>query len=316
MTDLFKAYARQVASYHPAKARDELYLEVYDELCEEYGDWKESHPDRDEANFLDERREHPMKLATRMAGEHTACLVGPSLYYSFISTLKTVAVIVVIVHIVLAVVRIFAGQGVFQAAMGMLGGMPETLLWVGAAVLGVFVALERSGERAKWLDTWSASELEPGEDRHEISRVETSFDLGLSTLALLWVLDVIDLPVMVRHDGQWVDSWVLNVPDPVWWVAGAILAFEVVFALYRLSRTFWNVPTRLVTVAVNIGWLVLLGFVLTLPQLLSTTQPELDGLSDLLDHVLRGSIGVVMAIVAWDTVVHAWRTFRTRVDGS
>ena len=159
MTDLLKAYAHQVASYHPAAARDDLYSEVYDELCEEFKDWIAENPGLEEADFLDAEREHPMKLATRMAGERQAYLVGPTLYFSFLTTLKSVLAIVVVMNVGLVVLRVFTGDGIVRAALGMAVSIPEALLWASAAVLGVFIALERSGEQAKWLDSWSSANL-------------------------------------------------------------------------------------------------------------------------------------------------------------
>jgi hypothetical protein len=310
MTDLFRAYAHQVASYHPAAAREDLFSEVYDELCEEFEDWKAKNPGRSEAEFLDARREHPMKLATRMAGERTAYLVGPSLYFSFLSALKSAAAIVVVVHVVLAAVRVFAGASVPSAALGLVSGLPETLLWVCAAVLGVFVALEKSGERAKWLDDWTAADLKSIDSHQEVSRLESSFDLAFSTLALLWVLDIVELPATIRHDSDWVVDWTLNVPDWTWWAAGILLAFGVVFSLYRLSQPFWTRSLRWITVGENLLWLALLAFVVTRPELLTTTH---DGGADFVvfvERALKGGLSVIMVIIGWDTVKHAWQLIR------
>ena len=45
--DFLRAYAHQVVSYHPERARDELFEELHSELCEEYEDWHVEHPDSD-----------------------------------------------------------------------------------------------------------------------------------------------------------------------------------------------------------------------------------------------------------------------------
>ena len=47
MTDYFKAYAHRVAAYLPSGQRDELFAEIYDDLCEEYADWQADHPGSD-----------------------------------------------------------------------------------------------------------------------------------------------------------------------------------------------------------------------------------------------------------------------------
>ena len=186
--DVLKSYAHQVVSYHPEKARDDLYAEVYDELCEEFKDWQEVNPGKSEANFLDANREHPMKYATRLAAEGSAYLVGPQFYFSFISALKIGATLTVVAYLALA--AIYASVSGFHLGtfLRVLSGIPLTLLWVSAAILGVFIALEKSGERASWLDKWSAADLEPIDDNKPMPRGSTLFNLGFSVLALLWVV--------------------------------------------------------------------------------------------------------------------------------
>lgn len=307
MTDLFKAYSHQVASYHPAELRDELFAEVYDELCEEFGDWATAHPGQGQAEFLNSERQHPMKLATDLAAEGSAYLVGPRFYYSFLSTLKAVLAIVVVAHVGLAAVSVLTGTGIPAAAWGMLTALPGTLLWTGAAVLGVFVALEKSGEKASWLDKWDASDLRPADSHNEISRFETSFDLALSTLALLWILDIVTIPAVVRHDGQWVSEFSLNVPELAWWAAGLLFAFDIAFSLYRLGRTLWTRRLRLVTVASNLLWLVLLTYVVTRPELLATAHEDAETFLVFVEKALKGGLLVAVAIVAWETLSHAWK---------
>lgn len=312
MTDYFKAYAHRVASYHPAAQRDELFAEVYDELCEEFSDWQPQHPGEGEIEFLQALRPHPMKFATQLAGANPPSLVGPAFYFSFIAALKTAMAIVVGMHVVLAVVSVLGGTSAPAAALNMLAGLPGTMLWVGACVLGVFVAMEKSGEKASWLEAWDASKLEPADDHREISRFETAFDLGLSTLLLLWLLGVVRFPQVIRHDGQWAGDWVVNVPDFVWLAAGALLAWDIAFAVYRLGRSFWTPRLRLLTIAGNVSWLLLLIYVISVPGLLSTATGAAADALPLVENAFRGGLSVLCAILAWDTLSHAWRLLRPR----
>jgi hypothetical protein len=84
--DILKSYAHQVVSYHPEKARDDLFTELYNELCEEFDDWQEEHPDGDEAAFLDAKRNircvslrawHPKALHTLSGHSFTTALYLP-----------------------------------------------------------------------------------------------------------------------------------------------------------------------------------------------------------------------------------------------
>ena len=145
--DVLKSYAYQVVSYHPEKARDDLFTEIYDELCEEFQDWQEMNP-------------------------------GKS-----------------------------------------------------AAILGVFV----------------------------------------------------------------------------------MLVFDIAHALFRLTRNFWSPRLRLTTIASNLLWIAVLGFVIAQPELLSIKGEPTDLPQDVLQiakNAIRGVLGFVCALLAWDTVIHIWRMRR------
>jgi hypothetical protein len=311
--DVLKAYAHQVVSYHPAKARDDLFAEIYDELCEEFSDWKAAHPGGDEAAFIDAEKQHPMRFATRLAAEGSAYLVGPQFYFSFISALKIGATITSMVFLVLGVISAIASGDYPWSFLRVLSGIPQALLWVGACILGVFIALEKSGERANWLDDWSASDLKPLDSHQQISRGETLFDLGISILALLWVLDIVNLPATIRVDGSWSGDWVLQLPGWFWIAAGALLVFDIAYSLLRLTRNLWTAPLRLASVVTNVLWISLLGYAIAQPQLVAIAgdMPEqVTNLLPIVDRAVSGVLLVICAIVAWDTVTHVWRLRR------
>lgn len=308
--ELLKSYAHQVVSYLPVSQRDELFAELYDSLCEEYSDLLESEPGLAEAAFLNRNKKHPMKYATELAGEASAWLIGPRFYYSFISTIKFALSLVVIFHVVTGVVRGLASGQIWASFVSALVSVPGTLLWVGAAVLGVFVALEKSGERASWLDNWDAGELVRLDGHQSISRGETLFELALSSFALLWVLNIVQLPAMIRHDGDWIREWTVNLPDWFWWAAGLLLVADILFSLFRLSRSVWTRSMRGVTVVMQIFWIGMLLFAVNQPGLLSVDHESAAQFIPVIEKVARGGLVVVSAIIAWDTLVHTWRLLR------
>ncbi len=311
--DLLKSYAHQVVSYHPEKARDDLFAEVYDELCEEFKDWQEMNPGKSEANFLDANREHPMKYATRLAAEDSAYLVGPQFYFSFLSALKVGAALTAGFDLVLATIYASISGLHLGTFLRVLSGFPLTLLWVGASILGVFVAMEKSGERASWLDKWSAADLEPIDDNKQMSRGKTLFDLGISILALLWLVDIIHVPAIIDLDGKSISYWLPNLPDWFRIAVGVMLVFDIAHALFRLTRNFWSPRLRLTTIASNLLWIALLGFAIAQPELLSiqgelTTVPQ--DVLQIAKKAVKGLLGFACAVLAWDTVTHIWRMRR------
>ena len=311
--DLLKTYAHQVVSYHPEKARDDLFAEVYDELCEEFKDWQEENPGKSEANFLDANREHPMKYATRLAAEGSAYLVGPQFYFSFLSALKIGAALTAGFYLVLATINASASGLHLGTFLRVLSGIPLSLLWVSAVILGVFIAMEKSGERASWLDKWSAADLEPIDDNKQMSRGKTLFDLGISILALLWLVDIIHVPAIIDLDGKSISYWLPNLPDWFWIAVGAMLVFDIAHALFRLTRNFWSPRLRLTTIASNLLWIALLGFAIAQPDLLSIQGEPANLPQDVLQiakKAVKGLLGFACAVLAWDTVTHIWRMRR------
>jgi hypothetical protein len=281
--NLLKSYAHQVVSYHPGKS---------------------------EANFLDANREHPMKYATRLASEGAAYLVGPQFYFSFISTLKIGATLTGAAYLAMAAIYTAISGFHLGTILRVFSGFPLTLLWVSAVILGVFVALEKSGERASWLDKWSAADLEQIDDNKPMSRGHTLFDLGIAVLALLWLVDLIKVPAFIDMESSSVSYWLIDLPDWFWITLGVILVFDIAHALLRLTRNFWSPRLRLTSIASNLLWIALLGFAIAQPDLLSIQGESADLSPDLLQmakNAIRSILGFVCAVLAWDTVTHVWR---------
>lgn len=307
MMEWLASYAHQVVSYLPAAQRDDTYAEIYDSLCEEYADWRQANPGGKENEFLDETKGHPMRYATQLASEDSAYLVGPRFYFSFLAALKGAATVVVIIFVVIGIVNALTSGQVASALLNTLWALPQALLWMGAAVLGVFVALEKSGETASWLDGWQSSDLVPADDHQTISRGETVLELVVASFALLWVLGLVEFPGMIRHDGVWANAWTINLPTLYWWILGASLVFDIVFALRRLRRAFWTSRLRLVKIINDITWIALLAYAAVQPELLSVEHVSASEFLPLVENAVKGTLLVVIAIIVWDAFVHVGR---------
>ena len=315
--NLLKAYVNQVVSYHPPTDRDELFAEIYDEICEEYADLLVENPGLSEAEFLDTSKQHPMKFATQLASYSSSYLVGPQFYFSFLSVLKNGASITAIIFLILAVIAALASGDSWRTFFQVLSEMPGALLLVSAVILGIFVAMEKGGEKTTWLDGWKASDLKTADGHQSISRGESFFDLSLSTIALLWIFNIIPTPSVVRYDDVWAEDWVILLPDWCWMAAAGLFLFDIVFSLLRLTRNLWTRRLRQTTIAENILWLALLGFVVLQPQLLDVAGSEAKEIIDLiplLNKMFKGGLVVMMAIIAWDTASHSWRLFKGPPD--
>ena len=314
MMDMLKAYAHQVASYLPAKQRDDVFAETYDNLCEEFSDLQAGDPSLTESAYLTNSKGHPMRYATRLEAGETTYLIGPRFYFSFLAALKMAMSIVFIVYLVIGTVGAMAGGNIVRSFIGAFMGLPLTMLWVAAAVLGVFVAMEKGGEKASWLDKWDAGELARAAGHDRISRAETSFDLAFSTVALLLVLDIVSMPSFIRHDGVWFTAeWSTSLPAGFWWLVILLLAFDVAFSLLRFTRSVWTDGLRLTTIVANVVWLGVLAYAIRQPDILQVDQGDIAQLLPLLERVVNGIMLVVFAIIGWDTAGHVRKLLRGRL---
>ncbi|MGI9290155.1 MAG: hypothetical protein ACR2QG_02630 [Gammaproteobacteria bacterium] len=311
--DFLKSYAHQVVSYHPDSARDDLFTELHNELCEEFADWNEEHPDGDEAAFLNAKKDHPMRFATQLAPEGSAYLIGPQFYYSFISAMKIATVVTFVFHLFLGVISAL-GSGAYLASITrVLFSVPGTLLWVYASIIGVFIALERSGEKATWLDNWNASKLVSSDSHQTISKSETFFDMGISLLGLLWLLDIVQFPSLVFHDGIWISGWIANLPKAFWVMAGVLFVVDIGFCFYKLVRNFWSPNLRFMAIGLNIVWMAVLSFAAARTQLISLDDVTATGMQDLqtlINNVAHGVLLVVIAVLLIDSLKHCWKLFK------
>lgn len=315
--DLLKAYVQQVVSYHPATSRDELFAEIYDEICEEYTDLKLDNPTLSEAEFLDVKKLHPMKYATQLAAGSSAYLIGPQLYFSFISALKIGTIITVVIHTIIAAIIAVQSENLWGSFLYMIFEIPSTLLWVGIVILTIFTVLEKSGQQASWLDSWQSSNLSVSDDYQKISHGELLFDFVTSTIGLLWVLELIKMPTVLDSNKVEILDWVVLLPNWFWFVVIALLVSELVFSIVRLSRHYWTQNLRLITITTNVIWLAMIGFALSHSQIIDAIALEATVDPDLLKGVnfgLKSVLAVVMLIISWDTITHIWRTLKNKKD--
>ena len=148
------------------------------------------------------------------------------------------------------------------------------------------------------------------DDHQSISRGEISFDLVFSSFALLWIFDIVQPPALIRHDGEWIQEWSVNLPEWFWVLVVCLLLVDIVYAVYRLRRTLWTRNMRLLTIVTQGIWIFVLAWAASRPDLLSIEQEAVVQMLPLLEKVVRGVLLGICAIIAWDTLSHAWRLLR------
>ena len=153
----------------------------------------------------------------------------------------------------------------------------------------------------------------PIESHQLISKGETFFDLGVALIGLLWLVDIVQIPSLVRHNGSWVSGWVANLPNAFWVTAGILLVLDILYCIFRLVRNFWSPKLRLTSIVFNIAWMALLSYAASQSELISLGSADAAGMEDLqvvINNVVSGSLFVVVVILAFDTLNHGWRLYK------
>lgn len=189
------------------------------------------------------------------------------------------------------------------------------MVWVTASILAIFIAIEKSGEKASWLDNWKVSRLRLANGHQTISKTETFFDLAVSTLALLWLWGLVQIPEIIGQDGVVITDWIIHVPDWFWIVLGIMLVLDIAFCLAKLISNTWSPRLRLTSILTNVAWIALLFFaasktpLLTLPD---TISAEIIDLLPIINNAIRGVLAVICIILVADTLNHGWKLLKGR----
>lgn len=298
--DLIKAYANKVASYLPAKQRASMRDEIYADLADEFDDYSATPED-----FLADKP-HPMKYAAALAEPNQAYLIGPQFYFSYVETLKGAAAIVSIIFIGLGLLEVGTSGELIAPLLSASFSLLQALIWTTAAITGIFIALERSGERASWLDNWQTDSLTHWQSAQTISRTTIAFELGMSLILLAWLMGLFQFPTFIWHEGQRIEDWQLLINDGLRWAFIALLIVDVVQALWQLFEPVWSSAKRWVRIGFNGLWILALLFAWAQPdkiQLMISPLPDnLASLEALFNQLLNWGLLGAAALVLWDSI--------------
>ena len=309
--ELIRAYSDKVAGYLPKSIRQDTADELYDSLCEQYEESQDEQPD--EAQFL-QSRPHPIKMATQFSEKESLYLIGPAYYLSFIEAIKIAAIIVGAIHVGLFALAAWGSGTVMQAFLQTLANLPGAYLYVLVVIGIVFVVLEKAGERAKWLDKWSVKDLQRELGKEKISRFETLFELNVSAIAFMWLLGVIQLPSVVRHDGVWLTNLTAQIPSLLLTLMVIVLAVDILVSVYKLIRGVWSRSQRLAAIALDGLWIVFLLVLINIDPLVTQEAlagvPQATDVLQVINNAIDVSLGIAVLIIGWDAVSHLLRLLK------
>jgi uncharacterized membrane protein len=160
--DLVESYLVEVRRYLLDAQRDDIVEELRETLEEQVHDHAEGcgrSPQREDELAVLSILGHPLKVASGYREQRY--LLGPALFPTYVQTLKLVVSIALIAQFLVG----FAAASVAGWDMSIgdaLWALINMVLWAVAVVTLVFVAIEYSGEKLNWYDSWTPESLSAG----------------------------------------------------------------------------------------------------------------------------------------------------------
>jgi hypothetical protein len=267
MVDYIERYIHEVGRHLPRDQRDDVLAELRSHLL----DTLEARADGGEpteALILDVLRESgpPREVAASYAPT-AQYLIGPHFYPIFIRVITVGLGWLIVLQVVRTLLAIGGGDGAPLSLL--LNGIGELLsngYTFAGVVVFIFAILERQGlgramakvqaqapgkPESAW-DPRTLPEITPGQ---EVNRGEIAFELAVALIGL-GMLNVYSrsnnpaLPDLTLFNHDLLRNYVI--------AAAGLVVLNGCLSVYLLYRGVWQFVTRLILIAINVSWVVLL----------------------------------------------------------
>ncbi len=265
---LIDNYLSAVAGYLPKKNREDIKAELKSSFCEQLEDQsatlQRDLTEQEQAEFL-KKFGHPLRVAGEYAPQKY--LIGPTLFPYYLQTLKVIAIVLVIFHVLLSIVVAVASDGWEITSDSTVSRIVNSLLIIGAFVTIGFALMERSGLKVNLAEYWDPLSLR---DRHKFLAVDRG-DLTISIIGdfvvLLWWLGIVALP----SQAFWAESSLTIARSPAWnvvfWPVIVLLAASGVLSSVMLWIGYWGRRTITLKLMIEIAAAAILVYLIRAPEL-------------------------------------------------
>lgn len=297
-TDWLQRYVDNVRTYLPARLREDLGNELYSDLQDQRDDLEQSlgrAPTEAEIFNLLKQKGHPMAIAAAYQPRRT--LVSEPLFPLYLQVLKWTLLVLAVLSAVGAVGSLYgeASPKLVPAAVGWLAGLYESGIHAFAWVTLVFYLAGEGLSYRRVFANWNPHSMPKVVDSgRRIKRFDSVVEFVVTLLAMAWLNDMWLLPGTGKASLALSPAFSALLP----WLNLALGA-SVLMSLYKLFSPFWTRSRLLADTALNMCWLVMLAFLLSLNAPFSLEwrsgefwQPDQGG--------WQVAIGIVIAITAWD----------------
>ncbi len=254
-------------------------------------------------------------------------LIGPRLYPIFSLVVRIVLTVLFAVMLAVFCIQHFSsglGAAVFAAALvKFLPGLLGALISAFGNIVIVFAIIERVKPDAKFDEEdekWTPADLEFEKDPDHAGRGEQIFGILFTVLGLAMLnLYPHVIGIGAFKDGEWMFIPALS---PAFfsylpWI-NLLGILQILLALYLLRRGLWNTVTRLASLAVEAGGIVLAGFMLAGPSLVSLDPSEMTAMfgsaaatmTTMFNFIPQMVLIILIVVQSIEALQAAWKLIR------
>jgi len=226
----------------------------------------------DEVKALLKEFGHPLVVAARYRRHQW--LIGPNVFPFYLSVLRIVLSVIVVVLGVAAVANLlFNHHGVLRAIAQTLASLWMSALVSAAIVTIVFAVLERSGFPADHVRDWNPAQLPDVKDRRP-GTWESAIEVAFSIAVLIWWSGLVRLPLGAGGPGFRIAT--APVFATLYWPIFALIAARLVHNLVQWLRPRWRRTRVALAALTTVGGLALLAMLYGAGQLATVVPTGID----------------------------------------
>ena len=292
---LIDNYLSAVAGYLPKKHREDIKAELrssfYEQLEDQSAALQRDLTEQEQAEFL-KKLGHPLRVAGEYAPQKY--LIGPTLLPYYLQTLKVIAVVLFVFHVLLSIVVAVASDDWGITSDSTVSRIVNSLLIMGAFVTIGFALMERSGLKVNLAKYWDPLSLR---DRHKflaIDRGDLTTGIIGDFVALLWWVGILALPAQV----SWAESSLTIARSPAWsvvfWPVIVLLVASGVLSSLMMWIGYWGRRTITLNLMIEIAAAAILVYLIRAPELV-----VLETIGDIPFESVRRGITVAVRVGLW-----------------
>lgn len=294
---LVDSYLVEISRFLPEAQREDILVELRSTIEEQISDSAAGdNPTLAEQKAILNRFGHPLKVASEY--QQQKYLIGPALFPTFVETMKTVYSILIPVLIAvyaLSWITLESNTGVRT----LLNGLLEAAFWATAVTIGVFAALEYSGDRFDWYERWNADSLSLT-NHATTNRSDIVINLISEAVFLLWWNDLLVLKNWFPGFGESHSLALAPAWTSVYWPLNFLAAAWFVTHVFVLFRGAWTRISLQLEIALALVALTLFGWLLMHQPLVDVSGDVGPNGSLIVNRSAMTVIVVFGGIVIWD----------------